>query len=95
METSDFFEEYAQITPALSVNNQLISTPVYRYAGAEKAEDDSQIKMAIIGGLNPSPSPTITPERQLATTSRLRANQSIAGILNYDLGTVSTCRERQ
>lgn len=82
VEPLDFHEEYAQITPAPSVDNQLVSVQVYRYAGADKAPDDSQIKVAKIGSLNPSPTPTIIPVSKLVTTS-MQPNQSVTGILNY------------
>ncbi|XP_078349403.1 uncharacterized protein LOC144634353 [Oculina patagonica] len=77
VEPLDLLSEYAQINPAPSVDNQLVSTQVFRYAGADKAPDDSQIKIAKIGGLNPSPTPTITPLSKLVTTS-FQPNQSVS-----------------
>lgn len=84
VEPLDLLSKYAQLTPAPSVDNQLVSTQVFRYAGADKAPDDSQIKIAKIGGLNPSSSPTITPVNKLVTTS-LQPNQSVSGNFNYCL----------
>lgn len=81
VEPRDFLEDYAQITPASSVDNELVSTQMYRYAAADKASHDSQIKIAKIGNGNASPTPTIIPVSKIVTTS-MPPNQSVPGNLN-------------
>ena len=78
-------EEYEQIAPTPSVDSwltRLISTPVLRYARADKVPDDSQVKIAKISRLSLSPTPTFTPVSSVATMS-IQPNQNVTGILKY------------
>lgn len=81
-EPSDFStEENAKITPTPSVDSwltRLVFTPVLRYAGADKVPDDSQVKIAKLSSLNPSPTSTFTPVSSVVTMS-MQQNQSATG----------------
>ena len=78
-------EEYAQITPTPSVDSwltRLIFTSVLRYARAAKVPDNSQVKIAKISSINPTPTPTFTPVSSVVTMS-MQPNQNVTGILKY------------
>ena len=79
--TREQFTSRGQIATAPLLGNQMVASPVYQYARAERDGDRKEIKIAKVIELDTSPIPTISTTSGLLTTSSLQRTRNTTGII--------------